>query len=123
MNKYILAARKAIESQYDGECSIIEYKEKLKENSNITDFVEETVKQNQACRISFEEVYVNTETDEESKVITKIKLFIAPEINILPGSKIVVTQRGRTTEYKNSGEPAIYKTHQEIMLVKFKGWA
>ena len=74
-------------------------------------------------KISFEEVYVNTETDNESKVVTKIKLFIAPEINIMPGSKIVVTQRGRTTEYKNSGEPAIYETHQEIMLVKFKGWA
>lgn len=123
MNQYILAARKAIESQYDGICDIIEHKEKLKENSNITGFVEEVVKEEQPCKISFEEVYVNTETDKEAKVVTKIKLFIAPEINIMPGSKIVVTQRGRTTEYKNSGEPAIYNTHQEIMLVKFKGWA
>jgi len=123
MNPYMLAARAAIESHYDGKCNIIEHKEKLKENSNITHFVEEVVKEEQPCKVSFEEVYVNTETDNESKVVTKIKLFIAPEINIMPGSKIVVTQRGRTTEYKNSGEPAIYETHQEIMLVKFKGWA
>ena len=123
MNQYILAARKAIESQYVGECNIIERKEKLKENSNITDFVEEVVKEKQPCKLSFEEVYVNTETDMETKVITKVKLFIAPEINVMPGSKIVVTQKGRTTEYKNSGEPAIFDTHQEIMLVKFKGWA
>ncbi len=123
MNSYMLAARKEIESQYDGKCNIIEHKEKLKENSNITHFVEEVVKKDQPCKISFEEVYVNTETDTETKVITKIKLFIAPEINIRPGSKIIVTQRGRTTEYKNSGEPAVYDTHQEIMLVKFKGWA
>lgn len=123
MNSYMLAARKAIESQYDGKCNIIEHKEKLKENSNITHFVEEVVKADQPCKISFEEVYVNTETDTDTKVITKIKLFIAPEINISPGSKIIVTQKGRTTEYKNSGEPAVYDTHQEIMLVKFKGWA
>lgn len=123
MNSYMLAARKAIESQYDGKCNIIEHKEKLKENSNITHFVEEVVKEDQPCKISFEEVYVNTETDTDTKVITKIKLFIAPEINIRPGSKIIVTQRDRTTEYKNSGEPAVYDTHQEIMLVKVKGWA
>lgn len=123
MNSYMQATRKAIESQYDGKCNIIEHKEKLKENSNITHFVEEVVKEDQPCKISFEEVYVNTETDTDAKVITKIKLFIAPEINIRPGSKIIVTQRGRTTEYKNSGEPAVYDTHQEIMLVKAKGWA
>ena len=26
-------------------------------------------------------------------------------------------------EYKNSGEPAVYNTHQEIMLELWKGWA
>ena len=72
---------------------------------------------------AFLEVFAAQVMGMSGKVITKVKLFIAPEINVMPGSKIVVTQKGRTTEYKNSGEPAIFDTHQEIMLVKFKGWA
>lgn len=121
MNQYILTARKAIESQYDSKCDVIE--KKAKEINNITKNVEEKVLIDKDCRVSFEDIYVNTETDTEAKKVQKIKLFIAPELNILPGSKIVVTRKGRTTEYKNSGEPAIYDTHQEIMLELWKGWA
>jgi len=114
-------ARQAIESQYDSKCDVIE--KKKKEVKNITKNVEEKVLTDKACRVSFEDVYVNTETDTEAKKVQKIKLFIAPELQIKPGSKIVVTGRGRTTEYKNSGEPAVYNTHQEIMLELWKGWA
>nr|DAY56695.1 MAG TPA: head closure knob [Caudoviricetes sp.] len=121
MNPYIIAARKAIESQYDAKCDVIE--KRPKEINNITKTIEEKVLIDKDCRVSFEDIYVNTETDTESKKIQKIKLFIAPELNIKSGSKIAVTRKGRTTEYKNSGEPAIYDTHQEIMLELWKGWA
>ncbi len=123
MNPYILAARQAIESQYDGICDIIEYQKVKDPKTKKSNFIEKVVKEKQACKVSYEDIYVNTETETQSKVITKIKLFIAPELDIKPGSKIVVTQKGRTTEYKNSGDPAIYDTHQEIMLEKFKEWA
>lgn len=51
------------------------------------------------------------------------KLFISPDVAIKAGSKIIVTQHGRTTEYSNSGVPAVYPTHQEIMLTLFNGGA
>ena len=51
-----------------------------------------------------------------------MKLFISPDVLIKAGSKIIVTQHGRTTEYSNSGVPAVYPTHQEIMLTLFEGW-
>ena len=51
------------------------------------------------------------------------KLFISPEVEIKPGSKIVVTQNGVTTEFSNSGKPAIYTNHQEIMLKLFEDYA
>ncbi len=121
MNPYIIAARKAIESQYDAKCDVVE--KRPKEVNNITKNIEEKVLIDKDCRVSFEDIYVNTETDTEAKKIQKIKLFIAPELDIKPGSKIVVTRKGRTTEYKNSGEPAIYDTHQEIILELWKGWA
>lgn len=118
---YIAMARSAIESHYDATCNIIE-KQSVTER-NITKNNEEVIESDKPCRVSFEDIYANTETDTEAKKLQKIKLFIAPELNIKPGSKIVVTSRGRTTEYKNSGEPAIYDTHQEIMLELWKGWA
>ena len=123
MNPYILAARQAVESQYDGICNIIEHQKVKDPKTKKSNFIENVVKEEQACKVSYEDIYLNTETETQSKVVTKIKLFIAPELDIKPGSKIVVTQKGRTTEYKNSGEPAIYDTHQEIMLEKFKEWA
>lgn len=119
---YIAMARNAIESNYDFVCDIIERKTVIE--NNITKKKQEvTVEAKKPCRVSFENILVNTQTDTEAEKNQKIKLFIAPELVIKPGSKIVVTGRGRTTVYKNSGEPAIYSTHQEIMLELWKGWA
>ena len=115
-------ARTEIESMYDSKCDIIE-RQSIIENNITTNNNEVTVHEGKPCRISFEDIYSNTETDTEAKKVQKIKLFIAPEINIKPGSKIIVTGRNRTTIYKNSGEPAVYNTHQEIMLELWKGWA
>ena len=117
---YITASRKAIESQYDAICDIYEYGKVTK--GNITKNHETSKGQAIPCRVSFEEIYANTETDTENKVVQKIKLFIKPELIIRPGSKIVVTRKNRVTSYKNSGEPAVYDTHQEIMLDNWKGW-
>lgn len=119
---YITMARNAIESHYDAICNIIE-KQSVVENNITKNKKEVIVESDKPCRVSFEDIYVNTETDTEAKKVQKIKLFIEPELNIKSGSKIVVTRKGRTTEYKNSGEPAIYDTHQEIMLELWKGWA
>jgi len=123
MNSQLLMVRKVIESQYDGFCDVIEYQKRQNLMTKITNFEEVVVKKGERCRLSFENVQVNTETDTTSNVGMKVKLFIAPELNIKPGSKIVVTQNGRITAYKNSGEPAVYATHQEVMLEIFKGWA
>lgn len=119
---YIAMAREQIESQYDAECDIIEL-QPVTENNIRKNNKEFTVQEKKPCRISFEDIYSNEETDTEAKKAQKIKLFIAPELVIKPGSKIVVTGRGRTTIYKNSGEAAVYNTHQEIMLELWKGWA
>lgn len=119
---YIAMARSAIESHYDAVCDIIERRAVIE--NNITKNKEEVIVESEKpCRVSFEDIYANTETDTEAKKIQKIKLFIAPELVIKPGSKIVVTRKNRVTIYKNSGEPAVYDTHQEIMLDLWKGWA
>ena len=116
-------ARKAIESLYFGTCTITEY-QKVKRENKTTAFAEVVVLENQPCRISFNTINSTTSTGTgASALVQVVKLHIAPEINIKPGSKITVTQNNVTSEYKNSGEPAYYLTHQEISLEFFDGFA
>ena len=115
-------ARKAIESLYDGKCTITERQKKQKENKS-TGFQDVVVHEDVPCRMSFKTINSTNQTDTASAVVQIIKVFLAPEIKVKPGSKLTITQNDVTTEYKSSGEPALYSTHQEIILELFKGWA
>ena len=118
------AARKAIESTYSGVCTVIERRDVRNERTKITRKNEEVpVVENQPCKLSFEKLNAVVQTDTAAKLTQGTKLFIAPEIKIKPGSKIIVEQNGTTTEYSASGEPAVYFSHSEYMLELFKGWA
>lgn len=123
MQNNLYSVRKVIESQYDSICDIFEYKKIKDSKTKITNFKEIKVVAEKPCKISFEDIYVNSQTDTESKTQIKVKLFISPEIEIKPGSKIVVRKKGKESIYQNSSISAIYDTHQEILLNEFKGWA
>ena len=118
----VVAVRKAIESTYIGTCTVTEYAKKQRENKT-TGFEEEIVLQNQPCRLSFERITSTNSGQVAAELTQSTKILISPEIHIKPGSKLTITQNEITTEYKNSGEPAIYATHQEVILELFKGWA
>lgn len=117
------AARKAIESTYAGTCTIIEHQEKTDAESHITDFEDVTVVLNQPCKLSFEKINTVVQTETAANISQAVKLFLAPEVKVNGGSKIIVEQDGMKNEYSASGEPAIYKSHQEIILELFRGWA
>lgn len=118
------AARKAIESTYAGRCSIYERRDLRDEKTKITRKKEEVlVVENQPCKLSFEKLNALLQTDTAASRTQGTKLFIAPEITVKPGSKIMVKQNGVTTAYSASGVPAVYLSHAEIMLELFGGWA
>lgn len=117
------AARKAIESTYAGTCTIIEHQEVTDTETHLTDFEDVTVVKNQSCKLSFEKINTVVQTETAASISQAVKLFIAPEIKVKGGSKIIVEQDGMKNEYSASGEPAIYKSHQEIILELFRGWA
>lgn len=48
---------------------------------------------------------------------------MAPEVEVSPGSRITIIQNGRTEVYAQSGQPAVYATHQEIILKLWEDWA
>jgi hypothetical protein len=118
----VSAARNAIESLYKDTCTIVEYRSYKKANKS-TGQKEFTVLQNQPCKLSYSTLKSNTETTSAEMVSQIVKLFIAPEIIVKPGSKLIVVHEGRTAEFKDSGLPGVYSTHQEIMLEPFKGWS
>jgi hypothetical protein len=119
----VTAARKAIESQYTGKCTVYEYQSVTDPVTKITESGEVPVLVDQPCRLSFKTITATSPNDGAATVTQIVKLFIAPEIRINPGSKIAVTQNGVTSDYQSSGQPAVYTNHQEIILELFKGWA
>lgn len=119
----MVKARKAIEAMYDGTCTITEH-QKYKKDNKSTGFKEVVVLKDQPCRLSFKTIQqTNPNENGASAMVQVTKLFLAPEIQVKAGSKVTVTQKGVTTEYKNSGLPAVYTTHQEIILELFDRWA
>ncbi|MDO4301551.1 MAG: hypothetical protein Q4D26_09210 [Clostridia bacterium] len=107
------------EKLYTGKCDIFEYKSNTK---GLIKYQETKVFENIPCRISYKNNSSSKENEVANSAEQAIVFFVAPDIDIKPGSKIIVTQNGRTVEYKSSGEPAVYQTHQEIRLELFKGW-
>lgn len=111
------AARKAIESTYKGVCTIVERQDVRDEKTKITRKNEEVlVAKNQPCKLSYEKLNAVQQTETAANIMQGVKLFIAPEIKIKNGSKIIIEQNGIKSEYALSGVPAVYPTHQEIIL-------
>lgn len=114
--------RQAVEKLYKGLCTVTEYQTYTKPNK-ATGYREVDVLTDQPCRLSFGTVPAAEQTGGGTTLQQTVKLFVAPDVIIKPGSKITVTQNGVTADYCRSGEPAVYATHQEITLELWRGWA
>lgn len=119
----MVSVRAAIESLYAGRCTVYEQQSVKDPDTGITEMQPGAVLTDQPCRLSFKTITSVSPADGAATVTQVVKLFIAPEISIKPGSQIIVTQNGVTAEYESSGQPAMYTNHQEIVLELFKGWA
>jgi hypothetical protein len=117
----VVKVRNALEKGYTGTFTVTEHTKFIKSNRT-TGFCDEVVLMNQPCRLSFSSS-PSVSNGDVPKINQTVKLFFAPDITIKEGSKITVTQNGVTTDYKQSGTPAVYDTHKEILLELFRGWA
>lgn len=117
------AARKAQESLYSGVMKVTERTKVMDERTKLTVEKDAVVLEGQPCRLSFETLKAARQIGSAAGITQVIKLFLAPEITVKPGSKVTVMQDGVTADYKCSGVPAVYPTHQEIMLELFERWA
>lgn len=115
--------REVIEQTYEGICSIYGMHAVKDPVTKVTRREESLVLADLPCRLSFSGSPASSESGTVTSVAQTIKLFLAPENVILPGSRIEVTQQGRTESYAQSGKAAVYSSHQEIVLELWKGYA
>ena len=108
-------AREAIQSMWTGICNIFRFKNSKNKYGTVVSEVKELYK-NIPCRLSFKNISQTEQTESVAKTSQVVKLFIAPEVYVPPGSIIEVTQNGVTRKYKHSGISAVYTNHQEIIL-------
>ena len=118
----MVKVRKAIESLYDDVCTITTREEYEKENGSIG-FRDVIKVENEPCHLSFGTKTSTKEGDVAASVSQVVELFIRPDLEIPPGSKITVTHQGVTTDYTHSSVSANYATHQEIILDLFERWS
>ena len=108
-------AREAIQSMWTGICNIFRFKNSKNKYGTVVSEVKELYK-NIPCRLSFKNISQTEQTESMSKTSQVVKLFIAPEVYVPPGSIFEVTQNGVTRKYKHSGISAVYTNHQEMIL-------
>lgn len=119
----MVSTRKALEKLWKGICTIYIRQETQDPVTKRMGFNEIPVYTDQPCKLSIETITTTNENSNAAEIIQKVKLFIAPEVDIPPGSKITVTQNGKTADYEKSGEPGLFTNHQEVVLDLFKGWS
>lgn len=118
MTNYIALARKAVESQYKGVCTIYEHAEIEDPDTGETIVSPEPVpvQENIPCKLSKKTIAPANESEIANNIKYEPVLFISPDIEVKAGSIIEVTQNGVTRKFIRSGEPFVYETHQEIAL-------
>lgn len=115
--------RNAIQSLWDGLCDVYIRETVINPDNGRDEPVEVLKLQNQPCRLSFSNIAGTNEESSAALVRQTTKLFIAKDVEIPPGSKLIITQEEKSEAYQMSGKPAVYSCHQEIMLELFKEWA
>lgn len=123
IRRSMAAHRQALEWLYTGICTVYEQRNVTDEVTKITRKEEVSVLEEIPCKLSYKTLDNTVSGDGAAEVSQAVVLFCAPEWEIKPGSKIVVTQNGRTGAYSRSGLSGVFSAHQEIPLRLFTKYA
>ena len=112
----LLNARPNIERMYRGLLTVYGWELVEDPDTHISRETEVVKVEDQPCFLSNTSSAPATTADGVPSVVKSTKIFLAPEIVIPEGSKLVVTQDGVTNTYERSGVPSVYPTHQEVTV-------
>jgi hypothetical protein len=116
-----------VESFFNCKCNIYEYKEKTEDCFSQSEL--ELVIEDLPCRRGYSTGgninYAKTGESGIDNVSIKqlVKLFIPREVDITPGSLVMVMYGGCCEYYEYSGYGLLYDTHSEVMLKSVERWA
>ena len=117
------AVQTALARLWTDRCTMYGHVEMTNPETHLTDFQPVVLAEDVPCKLSFESLTV-TAGDGVATVGQSVKLFLAPEVEVPAGCKIVVTRPdGTELAYGQSGLPGVFHNHQEILLEPFRGWA
>jgi len=83
---------------------------------------EERMQQDIPCRLSFRRGIeamgmIRDAQDAAIEAVQVVRLFLAPDVEIPPGSRIVVWRAdGNELRFHRSGVPAVFESHQEVRM-------
>ncbi|MGE7613519.1 ABC transporter ATP-binding protein [Paenibacillus sp. NPDC101420] len=112
----VAAERAALESTYEGLCTVSEMKDVKDPVSGKTRQEPVVVFADEPCGLSQSTLPSATQTVTSDRVEYDAKLFISPDVTIKPGSRITVQQNGMEFKGEQAGKAFRYATHQEIKL-------
>lgn len=115
--------RDLIEQTYMDICAVYELQSVKDPETKLSSKQEVSVLEGIPCKLSIQSSPQTTMQAGAAQTTQMVKLFLSSETQIKAGSKIIVLRDGNSYEYKRSGKPAVYNTHQVIELESFKGWA
>ena len=115
----ISLVKRSVEHLYDGRMTVEETR-KEKNAKNITALVWSAVIEDVPCRVSYKTIAPAGRSDTVDSTAQTITLFTASDIDIKPGSRVTVTQRGHTMRFSCAGIPAVYESHQEVPLTRWE---
>lgn len=113
--------RRELEMMYCDRLSIYQKREVTDPETHVTSFKEMLTKANIPCRVSEQNVGAASK-GEPARAGKHIKVILAPEIEIAPGSVLLVSYHGHTGRFRQSGEP-YYKSDTQTIELEFEDYA
>ena len=92
----------ALRRLWDGLCDVYVLETAVNKANGRDEPTEVQKLHGEPCRLSFSSISSTTEQDSAPLIQQSVKLFVSKTVEIPAGSKIVVTQEGRTTAYARS---------------------
>lgn len=115
--------RNRIEQMYEDSCTVYEQMDVFDKKTKVKKGKRVAILEDEPCRLSFSRLEAGEKADPASMPPQTVKLFISPDIDIKTGCVIEIRHKGRTYEYERSGQPAVYSSHQEIVLQLRERWS
>lgn len=113
----MVVLKRAKELLYSDVCDVIAYEKDRNEDGSVST-VEKLIFEDIPCKLSYNSSNSAKESEVFSSVSQSIKVFMSPEYIVKEGSKINITRGQECYQFKSSGTPIVFETHQEINLEK-----